>query len=271
MNSNLHLLRSRPLVIVLLFVGLLAPAFFVNTPTVSAATYSACALKIDKDKCNKEVTKKKCERLDNPTSKQQCIETITNNSKYPDVADPCKSKKRPQACHKAVVKDCKNKTGGALINCRNDTAERYAAAPKPEESNGASNASVFDSGDKNYQCGNTKDAVETKFDLGCLGEDGPPQTGPIQDLAYTLIRLLSTGVGIVIVASIVYAGIQYSSSEGNPEQTQQAKDRIRNSVIGLAIYIFAFSLVQYLVPGGLFAGIMYTDPLILVNNIGLLK
>lgn len=104
------------------------------------------------------------------------------------------------------------------------------------------------------QCGNTDSAIRTKFDFGCIGGDpnSPRNLSPIMDLLYSLIRFLSAGVGVVIVISIIMAGIQYSSSEGNPEATQQSKTRIRNALMGLIIYIFAFSLVQYLVPGGLF-------------------
>lgn len=106
-----------------------------------------------------------------------------------------------------------------------------------------------------YQCGNLsneKDNIPTTLNFGCLGKRGPPGLGPIQDMLFALIRFASVGVGIAITASIIYAGIQYSSAEGNPEATQKAKLRIQNTVIGLMVYIFAFSVLQYMIPGGLF-------------------
>ena len=108
---------------------------------------------------------------------------------------------------------------------------------------------------KGRQCGKGKDSkVVTRFNFGCLGEtyDGA-ELNPITDLAFALVRFLSTGVGIIIVGSIILAGIQYSASEGNPEATQAAKGRIQSAVVGLFIYLFAFAFIQYLVPGGLFS------------------
>lgn len=107
----------------------------------------------------------------------------------------------------------------------------------------------------NYQCGNLDDQsrnVKTKFNFGCLGKNGPANLGPIQDLVFALIRFASVGIGIVITVSLILAGLQYSMAEGNPENSQSAKQRAQYAVIGLAIYIFAFSILQYLIPGGLF-------------------
>lgn len=106
-----------------------------------------------------------------------------------------------------------------------------------------------------HQCGNLPDPDDnwkTKINFGCLGRNAPNGMGPIQDLLFALIRFLSIGVGVIITLSIVAAGIQYATAEGNAEATQKSKKRIQNAVIGLAIYIFAFSAMQFLIPGGLF-------------------
>ena len=98
------------------------------------------------------------------------------------------------------------------------------------------------------KCGKGSTTVNTKLDLGCKRQN----KNPIIDLAYALIRFLSVGVGIVVVASVVFAGIMYTTSEGNPEKTAQAKSRIQTSIMALILYLFIFAIVQYLVPGGLF-------------------
>lgn len=106
-----------------------------------------------------------------------------------------------------------------------------------------------------YQCGNLAneaDNVKTKFNFGCLGKRGPSGLGPIQDLVFALIRFASVGVGIAVVISIILAGLQYSTAEGNPETTQKAKTRITYSMIALLVYVFTFSILQFLIPGGLF-------------------
>jgi heme/copper-type cytochrome/quinol oxidase subunit 2 len=98
-------------------------------------------------------------------------------------------------------------------------------------------------------CGSTKkDHVHTKFDLGCNGA----HKNPILDMTFALIRFLSVGVGIVVIVSVIFAGIQYTTSQGNPEKTAQAKSRIQTSIMALIFYLFIFAIVQFLVPGGLF-------------------
>lgn len=94
----------------------------------------------------------------------------------------------------------------------------------------------------------TTSKVDTKLDLGCNGANA----NPIIDLTFALIRLLSAGVGIFAIISVIYAGIRYTTAGGNPEQVSEAKNRIQNTIIGLILYIFIFALVQYLVPGGIF-------------------
>lgn len=96
-------------------------------------------------------------------------------------------------------------------------------------------------------CGKGDSRITTKFNFGCNGADD----NPIVDLAFAIIRFLAAGVGVVVVISIILAGIQYSTSEGNPEATMKAKRRIQASLIALVIYIFTFAIVNYLVPGGL--------------------
>lgn len=65
------------------------------------------------------------------------------------------------------------------------------------------------------------------------------------------INTLAVLAGIVITASIVVAGMQYSSAGSDPQKVSAAKDRIRNSIIALLLFIFGYSLLAYLIPGGL--------------------
>ena len=96
-------------------------------------------------------------------------------------------------------------------------------------------------------CGSGSQAVKTAIDIGCQGKDNP-----IWDMIFALIRFLSVGVGIVVVGSIIVAGIQYTISRGDPQATANALKRVTNAAIALAMYIFAFALLNFLVPGGLF-------------------
>jgi hypothetical protein len=67
-----------------------------------------------------------------------------------------------------------------------------------------------------------------------------------------IINVLSGLVGVVIVLVIIVGGIQYSMAAGDPGKVAEARKRILNAVIALVLFIFSFSILQYLVPGGLF-------------------
>jgi len=64
------------------------------------------------------------------------------------------------------------------------------------------------------------------------------------------IKFLSAIVAIVVVASVIIGGIQYSTSADDPGAVTAAKKRIMNALLALALYVFTFAILQYLVPGG---------------------
>lgn len=66
-----------------------------------------------------------------------------------------------------------------------------------------------------------------------------------------VINLLSAGIGVAIVISLVAAGIQYSGSAGDPGKVSAAKQRIFNALLALAGFIFLYAFLQWVVPGGL--------------------
>lgn len=116
------------------------------------------------------------------------------------------------------------------------------------------------------QCGsagplNTGSAVKTSINFGCNGNKcangstqgycSQPHNGII-DLTFAIIRFLSNGVGIVVIASIIVGGIQYIGSSGDPNNTNKAIGRIRSSIIALIVYIFAYAILNYLIPGAFF-------------------
>ena len=66
------------------------------------------------------------------------------------------------------------------------------------------------------------------------------------------INLLSAVVGVVVVMMIVWAGIKYTMSKDDPQQTAAAKEHIKNAIIALLVYLFMFGFLQWVVPGGIF-------------------
>lgn len=94
-----------------------------------------------------------------------------------------------------------------------------------------------------YCCGSDP-AVQVSIDFGCKGKGNP-----ILDMTFAVIRFLSVGVGLVIVGSMVWAGIQYTASRGEPQGTEEAIKRIRSNVTALVLFIFAYAILNYVVPG----------------------
>jgi hypothetical protein len=64
------------------------------------------------------------------------------------------------------------------------------------------------------------------------------------------INLLSALVGVAVVIGIIVGGIQFSSSAGDPQQAAKGKAHIRNALIALFAYLFFYTALQFLVPGG---------------------
>lgn len=52
--------------------------------------------------------------------------------------------------------------------------------------------------------------------------------------------------GLIAVGFIIYGGISYIISQGNPERITQAKDTIVNAVVGLVIAVMATALVSFI-------------------------
>lgn len=90
-------------------------------------------------------------------------------------------------------------------------------------------------------------SVETRINIGCKG-----QGNPILDATFAILRFMTLGAGLVMVGSIVVAGIQYTTSRGDPQATAKAIGRITSTLGALALLIFAYALLNWLVPGGAF-------------------
>lgn len=66
------------------------------------------------------------------------------------------------------------------------------------------------------------------------------------------IKLFSLSFGLIAVISIILGGINYSTSEGDPQKAASAKSRITNTIIAIFAYLFLYAFLQFLIPGGAF-------------------
>lgn len=65
------------------------------------------------------------------------------------------------------------------------------------------------------------------------------------------IRFLTAFVGIGVTIAIVYGGIEYGSSAGDPAKAAAGKNRIRNALVALLGFFFLYALLNFLIPGGI--------------------
>lgn len=89
------------------------------------------------------------------------------------------------------------------------------------------------------------------FDEGCKGqtskickETGNDTVNPIiQDIIGTLIFAIAT----ISVIMIIVGGIRYVISNGDASKIKSAKDTILYSVVGLAVALLAYAIVNFVI------------------------
>lgn len=137
-------------------------------------------------------------------------------------------------------------------------------------SSGGSNGSSTNSGGSNgssTDSGGTSGGAPTSIvvsgstpDDGCGGvptslikcssaEDG---TAIFNVLAIAL-NVVTYGVGAAAILGVIITGYQYMSARDNVAQVAKAKNRLLQVVIGLAVWILFWGVLQFLLPGGLLA------------------
>lgn len=107
-----------------------------------------------------------------------------------------------------------------------------------------------DTPDKGY-CGGMDasggdNRIKLSIDIGCKGIGNP-----ILDALFAIIRFLTLGVGLVLIGSMIVAGIQYTASRGDPQATAKAIGRMTSNVTALLLFIFTYAILNWVVPAGL--------------------
>jgi hypothetical protein len=99
-------------------------------------------------------------------------------------------------------------------------------------------------------CENLKTAI---IKINCK-DDGTLQNNGIWQLLLLVINILTAGVGVLAVGGIVYGAILYTTAEDKADQVKKATDIITNVIIGLVLFALMWAGLNFLVPGGVFAG-----------------
>lgn len=97
--------------------------------------------------------------------------------------------------------------------------------------------------------GHGQEVITSVIDCSSVAQGGKNIIWTILTIA---VNFLAAGVGIVVVAGIVFGAITYATAAGSAEQAKKGIGFVRNAVIALLLFIFMYAIINFLVPGGLF-------------------
>lgn len=100
----------------------------------------------------------------------------------------------------------------------------------------------------------TDEAVEHCEDPALSGQRCPDAGNCelIKNYVQPFLDFLAAFVGVAVVIAIIYGGIQYASSGGDPQKAAAGKKRIFNAVLALVTFFFFYAFLNFvLLPGAL--------------------
>ena len=113
---------------------------------------------------------------------------------------------------------------------------------------------------KTSTCGDTTDVICNSTDTTNPNCTNSSQAGIqkcfknnaiVKDLN-DIVDVLSAGVGVVVIGTIITGAIQYIMAGDKSESVAKARQRITNGVLALVLYLVIFAFLQWIVPGGVF-------------------
>lgn len=149
------------------------------------------------------------------------------------------------ACYVMFTKDGAAKNTVTVGDCATFLSD--ISQEKPQSSGSGAVSLTGSSAPSGDICGdpNGNSSVKISLKIGCQSKGNS-----IVDMLFAFIRFLSLGVGIVVVGSVIVAGIQYTTTRGDPQAVAGAQRRIYSTVIALFIYIFTYAILNWIIPAG---------------------
>ena len=71
----------------------------------------------------------------------------------------------------------------------------------------------------------------------------------IGNVAQNIINTVTAVLGLVAVLFVVIGGVNYTTSQGDPQKTKKAKDTILYAILGVALAVFAYTIVNFIING----------------------
>jgi len=88
--------------------------------------------------------------------------------------------------------------------------------------------------------------------LPCTEDGTDLKSNNIWKIIVMVINILTAGIVVAAIGGFVFAGVLYSSAGGNADNIKKAKDIMQNIAMGLLAYAAMYSLLNFIVPGGMF-------------------
>lgn len=64
------------------------------------------------------------------------------------------------------------------------------------------------------------------------------------------IKMVAVAAGVAAVFGLIIGGLRYTTSEGDPQKAAKAKSTIRQAIVGFVCFLFLFTFMQFMTPGG---------------------
>lgn len=83
--------------------------------------------------------------------------------------------------------------------------------------------------------------------VGAVGGDTDAAGVKVDEIVKAVVNWLLFAVGVISVIMLVVGGIKYSTSAGDSNKVTSAKNTIMYALIGLAVAVLAFAIVNFVI------------------------
>lgn len=133
------------------------------------------------------------------------------------------------------------KDGSSELNSQSNPSK----ATSEEESSG----NIDDDGKNlNTNC------PETSYFGNDVCVEGGSANNAVQNLILVILNWALVGVGTIVVIIVVIGGIRYMTAAGNAETVKSARKMIMNAILALVLYVAMITILNFIIPGGVFYG-----------------
>jgi hypothetical protein len=99
----------------------------------------------------------------------------------------------------------------------------------------------------NSLCGGTNGDLTGTDTSNCAAGDSSTATSSVASLLQKAVNIFSAVVGVIAVIFIIYGGLKYITSAGDPGNVTAAKNTIIYAIIGLVVVALAQFIVHFVI------------------------